>query len=229
MLALLRCYSAKNIWRSSQINDVRLIWSPQCFSRIPTEVSCKLRHLRIWIGATGLCGLDWWETVTSVCFFFCFFCQSHWGRKKWSQWGGVERIRIGRLSVVSCEHSPSAVPPYWRGYDGVRAGAAGQHSGTAEIASSRARSWNATPRLLTLSPSLAFSLSLIRLLSLFFSCSCALSHLLTFLTHPAFLWSEILAFSCSSSLSSSLFPSPPLPPDQHPPHRVPPTPLIHFQ
>lgn len=63
-------------------------------------------------------------------------------------------------SQLQCECSPSAVPPYWQGYDGVRAGAAGQCSGTAEIASSRARSWNTTPRLFTppnLSLPLAFS------------------------------------------------------------------------
>lgn len=51
---------------------------------------------------------------------------------------------------LQCDCSPSAVPPYWRGYDGVRAGAAGQCSSTAETASSRGRSWNTTPRLLTL-------------------------------------------------------------------------------
>lgn len=80
-----------------------------------------------------------------------------WGRNRKKK----KRKNLGDFQLRH-ERRPSAVPPYWRGYDGVRSGAAGQRSGTAEIASSRARSWNTTPRLLTLLPplslvSLAFS------------------------------------------------------------------------
>lgn len=170
------------------MNDVRLTYSPRCFLSVQIKVPCWLQRIRIWVCATGPCGPDLnprkkKKTATSVTVF-----ANHTRSKNQIcvRGGGV---RIGRL-WVECERS--AMPPYWRGYNGVRAGAAGQCSGTAEIASSRARSWNLTPRLLTLPP-----------LPLSLNPSLPLSRLLTSLPHPASLWSEVLALSCSSPSSSS--------------------------
>lgn len=86
--------------------------------------------------------------MTSVFQLFFFFLLITLRRKhQICVWLG--KWELGGFQL-QCDCSPSAVPPYWRGYDGVRAGAAGQCSGTAETASSRGRSWNTTPRLLTL-------------------------------------------------------------------------------
>lgn len=131
-------------------------------------------------------------------------------------WGGGEKLRLffanrGNIrsemknwetfSRIVWTWAPSAVPPCWRGYNGVRAGAAGQRSGTAEIASRRARSWNTTPRLLTLPPPHP-SLSLSHLssftLPLFYLRSCrflALHH-----PHPTSIHPPPSSFSSHTSL-----------------------------
>lgn len=87
--------------------------------------------------------------MTSVFQLFFFFFLLITLRRKHQICVWLGKWELGGFQL-QCDCSPSAVPPYWRGYDGVRAGAAGQCSGTAETASSRGRSWNTTPRLLTL-------------------------------------------------------------------------------